>query len=272
MEIRSPDRTHLPGISALLHQCFPGAWGDERLVEAVFADPRFDPNHVWMAREGGRILGYCATALDGARAWIKILAVDPAQRRRGIAAGLLDRAEFRLRGEGAREARVGTDPPHEFVPGPEPGSGEAAFFMRAGYAVEAEEPVRYLPPLEGRPAPEPMDEAAREQAHAWARARCGSLLPWVEDALACRPAKAVFDPGAGLCLAEPGRSLGPLWALEGVEAPRLKELSARAWALAGSRTPEDAWGLRLWDLPGTGPLPGGLARTRIRARLVKALA
>lgn len=271
MEIRSPDKTHLPALFALLRRCFSGGWSDEEAADRIFYDQRYDPNHVWMAREEGRVLGFAAAVLDGERSWLKMLAVDPDARRRGIGTDLLGRAEFRLAGEGAVELRVGPTPPHEFLPGPEPGSGEAAFFAARGY--EALEPgaVRWLPPLEGRPAPEPLDDAGRAAAFAWARLRCPEHLGWVEDALSCRPARAVFDPGVGLCLAEPGRSLGPLWAPAPVEPPRLKDFAGSAWALASSKPASHPLGLRLWDVPGSGPLPAGRAQVRPYQPFRKAL-
>lgn len=271
MEIRNPDKTHLPALLALLERCFPGRWSAEEVADRIFYDEHYDPNHVWMAREQGRMLGFAHTLQRGARAWLKLVAVDPDHRRRGIGRDLLSRAEFRLSGEGAREIRVESLPPHEFLPGPAPRSGEAAFLEAQGYLSQGEDEALFLPPLD-RSAPPPMGEAQRREALAWARGRCGESFGWAEEALACRPAKAVFDPDAGLCLAEPGLSLGPLWSQPGVEAPRLKALASAAWALAGSRPPRHALGLRLWQVPGSGALPSGLAQGEAYLNYLKTLA
>ncbi|MGH7442428.1 MAG: GNAT family N-acetyltransferase, partial [bacterium] len=265
VEIRNPDKTHLPAVFALLRRCFPGAWTDTQVVDRIFYDQRYDPNYVWMAREQGRVLGFTVAVQDGDEAWLKLLAVDPEFRRKGIGRDLLGRAEFRLSGEGARGLRVTSAPPYEFLPGPVPGSGESAFFVACGYAPQAMAEARYLPVLGGLASgiiPD-LDDRLRGQALAWARERCGPHLGWVEESLACRPAKVVFDPQAGLCLAEPGLSLGPLWMEPNAEPARLKALAAAAWNLAGTLVPVHPLGLRLWELPGCGPLPGG--RVRVQA-------
>lgn len=258
MEIRNPDKTHLLQVLDLLQRCFPGRWTPDEVAGRVFFDEHYDPNHVWMAREKGRVLGFLHTVQVAEKAWIKLLAVDPDARRRGIGRDLLDRAEFRLSGEGVLEARVESTPPLEFLPGPPEAGGACAFFQACGYQPLDAAEAWYLPPLP-RPAPAPLDEAGRATAVAWAKARCGPWFGWAEEALACRPAKAVFHPGVGLCLTEPGESLGPLW-VEGSPAPdALKALAGAAWALASAVLPRHPLGLRLWLVPGSGPLPGGLA-------------
>jgi ribosomal protein S18 acetylase RimI-like enzyme len=258
MEIRNPDKTHLPQVLALLERCFPGRWTPDEVEATVFFDEHYDPNHVWMAREKGQVLGFLHTVQVGSTAWIKVLAVDPEARRRGIGRDLLSRAEFRLSGEGVMICRVESTPPLEWLPGPAEAGPACDFFVACGYTPQASAEAWYLPAL-AKPAPEPMDEAARAAAVAWARQRSGEHFGWAEEALACRPAKAVFHPGSGLCLADPGRSLGPLWVEDGVAPPQLKALASDAWALASSQVPKHALGLRLWLVPGSGPLPGGLA-------------
>ena len=258
MEIRNPDKTHLPQFLSLLERCFPGRWTPDEVEATVFFYEHYDPNHVWMAREKGQVLGFLHTVQVAEKAWMKVLAVDPEHRRRGIGRDLLSRAEFRLSGEGVLECRVESTPPLEWLPGPAEAGPACDFFVACGYQPLDSAEAWYLPPL-AKPAPEPMDDARRSVAVAWAREKCGPHFGWAEDALACRPPKAVFHAGVGLCLAEPGRSLGPLWMEPGVTPPQLKALASDAWALASSVAPKHPTGLRLWLVPGSGPLPGGLA-------------
>ncbi|MWB97322.1 GNAT family N-acetyltransferase [Agromyces seonyuensis] len=55
-----------------------------------------DPDAVIVARRGGRIVGTIIAGFDGWRAHLYRLAVDPAERRRGVGRELLRRAEERL--------------------------------------------------------------------------------------------------------------------------------------------------------------------------------
>ena len=74
MEIRNPDKTHLPQVLALLERCFPGRWTPDEVAGKVFFDEHYDPNHVWMAREKGQVLGFLHTVQAGETAWMKLLA------------------------------------------------------------------------------------------------------------------------------------------------------------------------------------------------------
>ncbi|HTA17502.1 MAG TPA: hypothetical protein VK786_07130, partial [bacterium] len=76
MEIRNPDKTHLPAVYSLLERCFPGVWSGAEVEDRIYYDALYDPNHVWMGREGGRVLGLLVSVQDGPLAWLKLLAVD----------------------------------------------------------------------------------------------------------------------------------------------------------------------------------------------------
>lgn len=54
-----------------------------------------------VAAEGGAVIGAAVAAYDGWRAFLYHVAVSPGQRRRGVAAALMDAAEKTLRGQGA---------------------------------------------------------------------------------------------------------------------------------------------------------------------------
>ena len=252
MEIRNPNKSHLPELLSLLERCFPGAWTAEDVAGRIFYDEHYDPNHVWMAREVGQTLGFLHTLQVGGCAWIKLLAVAPEARRRGLGRDLLSRAEFRLSGEGAKEARIESTPPREFVAGIAPGSEAALFFDACGYHAGAPQPVLTCPAKPGILPPEPD----RQAVAAFARAACGEQWAWAEEQLSWRPAHLAYRPEAGLCLAEPGASLGPLWPVDGATPAALQTLVQEALAVASSVPTHRDRPLRVWQLPGGRELPG----------------
>jgi GNAT superfamily N-acetyltransferase len=244
VEIRNPDKTHLSAVFSLFQGCFPGAWTGAELEDRIFFDARYDPNHVWMAREQGRVLGLLVSVQDGPLAWLKLVAVDESARRRGLGRDLLSRAEFRLAGEGVRELRIEPTPPREFLPGVEADSAAVAFFEAEGFRASGSLEARWvsLPALTSTPAP----EVDRQAAAAFAREHCGADWPWIEEQLSWRPARAAFEPGVGLCLADPGFSLGPLWPAPAAKPDALITLAQAALGVALSAPTRRPEGLRLW--------------------------
>ncbi len=267
MEIRNPNKSHLPALHALLQRALDGAFSPQAVAERVFYDEHYDPNHVWMAREGGQMLGFLHTALKGAEAQVKLLVVAPERRRSGLGRDLLSRAEYRLSGEGARHASVGPTPPREFYPGLEPGSVAESFFVAQGYEAVGEVEEHWT--LPGEPlTSEPPDLGA---AIAFAQQHAPEQWAWVEDCLACRPAKAVFDAQAGLALAEPGESVGPLWPAPPADPVRIQSLLQRALGIASQATPRDPRGLRLLRVEGSQPLGLPRAASQVFVRYIKPL-
>lgn len=252
LELRNPNKSHYPDIMALLHRSVQAPWEPQTLIDRVYFEPHYDPNHVWMARETGQILGFMVTTLVESRAWLKLLVVDPAARRRGLAKDLLSRAEFRLEGEGAREMLAEGTPPFEFLPGVEPGSAAEHFLRSQGYQSARVEAQWVAPGLfsTGRD----FDKAA---AIDFAQSVSGDAWPWVEETIGFKPPRVVFEAGLGLALAEPGMSLGPLWLMPGAGADGAKALLDQALAIASSRKTQDPRGLRFWQVPGSSPLPAG---------------
>jgi len=261
VEIRNPDRTHLPAVFELLGRCFDGAWNEAELSDRIFYDPRYDPNHVWMAREKGQILGFLVSVQDYDRAWLKLLAVDPGARRKGLGRDLLSRAEFRLSGEGVRVLNIAPSPPRDFLPGLEAGSEAALFFESQGFAAGDPYAVGWTRADSAAPSAAAGD-LDLPAAVAFAKARCGSHWPWAEDQLSHRPARAAFDPAAGLCLLEPGESLGPLWAAPGAPGPALDALFGAALAQAGAVPARHNGQLRLWQVEGSFPLERFVRQSR----------
>lgn len=266
MEIRNPNKSHLAEVHALLQRCLGLGLDPQAVADRIFYEEAYDPNHVWFARESGKMLGFLHTTLVGDEADIKLLVVAPERRRTGLGRDLLSRAEYRLGGEGAKRAWVRSTPPNEFFPGVEPASVAEAFFLSQGYQIKAEGPVLWAKAVAPQGAAAAPDLAA---AVAFAQAHAPTHWAWVEESLAAR--KALFDPAAGLCLAEPGESAGPLWAAPEATPEALAALAAKALAFASSRPPRDARGLRLHQVDGSSALPLAAAETRIHATLCKTL-
>jgi ribosomal protein S18 acetylase RimI-like enzyme len=77
----------------------------------------------------GRLVGAVVVTHDSRKGWINRLAVDPAYRRRGYGARLVQAAEELLRGQGIRIIAA-------LVEGDNPAS--LALFERCGYAVSSD--------------------------------------------------------------------------------------------------------------------------------------
>lgn len=254
MEIRNPDQTHLSALVELVRRCHPAPWTQASLSDLVFYDSHYDPNHVWMAREQGKMLGFLVSVQAGPLAWLKFLVVDPAARRKGLGGDLLSRGQFRLAGEGVKEWRIEATPPREFVPGVDEETGAGAFLEAQGFLKRDPYDVEWVAPFAG----EAPAETDRERALEWARDHCGPHVPWIEEQLSFRPSRAVFREGVGLCLADPGASLGPLWAEAGAPADQVRALAKAAASIASAAPAhEDGW--RVWQVKGS--LPLGAPRT-----------
>jgi GNAT superfamily N-acetyltransferase len=236
LELRNPNKGHYPDVMALLQRCFEPAWEPQTLIDRVYFEPHYDPNHVWMARESGQVLGFMVTTLHEGQAWLKLLAVDPDARRRGIAKDML----------------IASTPPFEFLPGVEPGSVADQFFLSQGYQASDFQTQWVAPGLfsTGR-------DFDKVGAIAFAQVHAGEAWPWVEETLGFKPPRVVFEAGQGLALADPGQSLGPLWLQADAQPSATKALLEQALAIASSSRCRDPRGLRFWQVPGSLALPEG---------------
>jgi GNAT superfamily N-acetyltransferase len=258
VELRNPNKSHYPLVLALLQRCFQPAWEPQALADRIYYDPHYDPSHVWMAREQGKVLGFLVTTLDGDQAYLKLLAVDPEARRKGLATDMLSRAEYRLSGEGAKTLQVEGTAPFEFLPGVLPGSEAEGFFRSQGYSADSAE-VSWLPVEEAAvKSAESFDKAA---AAAFGQKNAGQAWPWVEETLGYQPPRMVYVPGQGLILAEPGHSLGPLWLDSAASGTGVEALIAAGRAIAQSLPVIEPRGLRFFQVPGSGGIPLGVRYT-----------
>jgi ribosomal protein S18 acetylase RimI-like enzyme len=87
-----------------------------------------DPEALLVADAGGLVVGSLVVGWDGWRGGFYRLAVDPAQRRRGLATALVGVGEERLRALGAHRL-------HAIVETEE--AGAMAFWAAAGYALQS---------------------------------------------------------------------------------------------------------------------------------------
>jgi ribosomal protein S18 acetylase RimI-like enzyme len=71
------------------------AWNDPR--KDIARKRRLQRELFLVGLEGGAIVATVMAGYDGHRGWINYLAVDPAQRRKGLGRALMDQAECRLR-------------------------------------------------------------------------------------------------------------------------------------------------------------------------------
>lgn len=209
MEIRPPNKPNYPAIAEMLGRALGSPISADRLAGQVMADQHFDPNLVWLAREKGEVLGYLATVAVGAEAWIKLIAIDPSYRNRGLAREMIGRAEERLFGEGVRTLRAGFGPGPLFYPGV-PEGGPSQFFTALGY--ESAEGGTSASILEGGEATPQLDAKA---AHILIEATSPLWWSEVEERLTYQaPWLAMSADKKALCLAEPGRGIGPLFFTE----------------------------------------------------------
>jgi GNAT superfamily N-acetyltransferase len=232
MEIRPPNKPNYPAIAELLSQALAETWDAERLAGLIMADPHFDPNLVLMAREKGEVLGFLSTVLSGETGWVKLIAVAPGRRLQGLGREMLERAEERLFGEGARRMRAGFSQPALFYPGvPEGASG---LFSKLGYQVR---PGGLLAKLNLDPKHGPKADPGK------VKRLIQKLAPeWWSDAEErlsfAEPRLALSADAKALCIADPGLGIGPLFEDVAPEAS-IQEALAAALAQAGTNKVTD---------------------------------
>lgn len=110
----------------------------ELFEEKVLDDPDYDPNLILLVeqenRPAGFIMGVKRRASAEGLGYVKLLAVDPSVRRRGIGKQLLQTLEQKLRTAGAQALRVFESNPNYLTPGIDPRYTETVvFFERLGY-------------------------------------------------------------------------------------------------------------------------------------------
>lgn len=114
---------------------------NELLAEKVTGDPDFAPALTFIAENDDEIVGFGMAVHrdDGERGCLKLLTVDPACRRQGIASQVCDRIEAELAEQGATEVRVCESAPNYLTPGVDVRLDDMHRFLASrGYAVLSE--------------------------------------------------------------------------------------------------------------------------------------
>jgi ribosomal protein S18 acetylase RimI-like enzyme len=125
--VRPFARADRAAVAALWRETFP----DERpwsAPDAIIARKRARRDGLfWVATRGGHVAGAVMAGWDGHRGWIYHLAVDPAERRRGIGRALLAAAERELRRRGCPKINLQVLGSNRDV---------VAFYERLGWQIE----------------------------------------------------------------------------------------------------------------------------------------
>jgi len=134
-EILPVDRQDIDEITRLLRETLIFDEISIPLVyEKIWEDGDYQPHLTLKYVEGGRIVGMIMGVKRNTRGYVKLIAVAPEYRNRGIGTQLLERVEHGL--AGVKEIRVIGSPPNYLTPGIDPRYTEAyVFFKRHGYEV-----------------------------------------------------------------------------------------------------------------------------------------
>ncbi len=138
-------RADRAGVAALWHATFPDArpWN---APDAIIARKRaLRDGLFWVATRRGRVTGAVMAGWDGQRGWIYHLAVDAAERRRGVGRALVAAAERELAGRGCPKINLQVVGSNRDV---------VEFYERLGWRVEERVSMgKTLPPPRTRPRP-----------------------------------------------------------------------------------------------------------------------
>ena len=126
--IRSLDDADVAGVQALWEAVFPDARMWNQPASYLPRKRAQGDDLILVAARDATIIGAVALGYDGVRGWVYHLAVDPAERRRGVGAALMRAAEERLRTRGCPKINL------QIM---EDNAAVVAFYTRLGYAVEA---------------------------------------------------------------------------------------------------------------------------------------
>ncbi len=113
VDLRPLDRADLPVARELLSRACAWDRAAEVAEEKLFGAAPGAAASAWGAFEGDRLAGVAASSAR----WIRLIAVDPEARRRGIGTALLSRAEDEIRKAGETTARALGQPGNYLAPG-----------------------------------------------------------------------------------------------------------------------------------------------------------
>ncbi len=110
----------------------------EILKEKIHEDPNFDPKMALVAGEDGEVSGFMLGVTRDVRGerigYLKLMAVAPDQRKKGVARSLYEKMEALFRKAGVQKVRIFDVPLNYFQPGIDPRYTEAlCFAWRMGF-------------------------------------------------------------------------------------------------------------------------------------------
>jgi ribosomal protein S18 acetylase RimI-like enzyme len=127
MAIRRYEDGDFDGLDALWTEAFPNDPPRNRAGNAVPAKRAFQPDLLFVAAEGGEILGSVMAGYDGHRGWLYSVAVRQSERGRGLGTALVHHAEQALHAIGCEKINLQVRTSNAAV---------VRFYQRLGYAVE----------------------------------------------------------------------------------------------------------------------------------------
>jgi len=139
MKIRNYSQEDLPLLLEFVNLSMElDDFSPELLKENINEDPDFNENLTLLALEGEQIVGFLMGVVREREeeyiGYVKLMAVHPEFRRRGIASRLYREVESKLKNMGASKVRVYESYPNYYMPGIDPFYTEAVcFFERLGY-------------------------------------------------------------------------------------------------------------------------------------------
>jgi mycothiol synthase len=139
MELRELAEADLPALLDFCQRTLPlDQFSLPLLRRHVLEEPNHNPDYQLSLWDGERLAGAMlggTRAFDGQTgAWVRLFAVDPAYRGRGLASRLLNELEGRLRAGGLKRLLVGNSVPNYFWPGLDLRYTAAlCFLLRSGF-------------------------------------------------------------------------------------------------------------------------------------------
>ena len=130
IEVSSADPADIPGIASVAAISLPQPW-PARFFEKEL---RLNEARLWVAKERARSIGFLAARRVADEVHVLSVAVDPAQRRRGVARALLDAVLLDERASGARAALLEVRASN---------LAACAFYARTGFVAVGRRPRYY---------------------------------------------------------------------------------------------------------------------------------
>lgn len=164
----------LTGVLDVLAGAMPAdPVSEAKFVRQVLLDHNFRADGAIVARDGGRVVGFCLSIarqvplenapMDSDRGYITLFGVLPELQRRGIGSAMLERAEAYLRAQGRNIVMISPYAPGYFICGVDVNAYAAGlqFFTKHGFA-EVYRPISMEAPLWSFSYPDWLAEKRRK--------------------------------------------------------------------------------------------------------------